>query len=146
MRRYGESKAHEKAKEQVANALRNKGFTVYIDSYPFECHTQKGPRTYWPDVYGQNYCSLDRNRADSGRCNEQDAPIQSGCRRIIVEIQGPKGHNTKLASSLDSGRLTDIRENHGSDIEYYEVFLKSKKSPNDIRNWSQADIEEELGL
>ena len=147
MRRYGESIVHEKAKEKVANALRDKGFTVHIDSYPFECQTEKGPRTYWPDVYAQNFCQFPahpntKRQDNTRRCNK----LQSSGRRIIVEVQGFAGHKSKAAFQADRLRISDIRSSHGTDIEHYEVHLNSRIGPLDIRSWTVADIEEHLRL
>jgi hypothetical protein len=141
MRRQGESRAHEQAKEKVANALRDKGFIVYIDSYPLSCQTEKGERTYWPDIYAENFClfgSRGNRLLDDGR--------SVGARRIIVEVQGFTGHQSKAAYSHDLARLRDIRESHGSDIETYAVYLNRRIGPLDIRRWTVDDIEEHLNI
>ena len=143
MRRYGESKAHEKQKERIAQILREHGWQVWTE-YPFSCSTEKGPRTYYADVYAQNYSSLDW-QLPLRRGDSRPAHIQDGSRRVILEVQGTKGHNTKLAHTNDRLRIADIRAAAGP-IEYKELFFKTRKSPNDIRNWSEADIAEELGL
>jgi hypothetical protein len=143
MRRWGESSQHEKQKERIGKILEAKGWRVSIDSQPFTCNTDKGERTYWPDVYAQNYELMGLARGDATM--EKKAASENGARRIIVEVQGPKGHNTKLAHGSDTQRYADIKAQYG-EIEYFEVYLKSKKSPNDIRNWTEQDICEELRL
>jgi hypothetical protein len=139
LKRYGESSQHEKAKNRIGAILSAQGWKVYVDCYAFECETAKGPRTYWPDVY-----------ATSPEYNETDGPgetaLQKRGRRVIVEIQGKGGHNTKLAQGLDLNRLDDIWSCHGYDIECFSFYLGKKKSTLDIRNWSDQDIREELGL
>jgi hypothetical protein len=148
MRRFGESRQHEAAKEKVANALRDKGFRVYIDSYPFSCQTEKGPRTYWPDVYAQNYSSLECRQGKIYKLDDTDggSRVQSGGRRIIVEVQGFKGHKSKAAFQADGLRIADIRNSYGNDIEYYTVYLNKRIGPLDIRRWTMDDIVEHLGL
>ncbi len=141
MRRYGESLAHEKAKEKVANALRDKGFTVHIDSYPLECKTEKGPRTYWPDVYAENFCFIGTVSVRHG-----DSKNTHGARRIIVEVQGPGSHHSKAAFAADRLRIQDIRDSHGSDIECFQVHLNRRIGPMDIRTWTRLDIAEHLNL
>jgi hypothetical protein len=138
MRRYGESTQHERGKERVGNILRAQGWRVWIDTYSFECQTDKGPRTYWPDVYAESEAFEVYRRSDLYQNQSRLGEKPPGARRIIVEIQGKGGHNTKLARSLDDGRLQDIRQSHGPDIEYFELF--------NIRGWSDQDIREELYL
>jgi hypothetical protein len=143
LRRYGESKVHEKAKDKVANALRDKGFTVYIDSYPFECKTEKGDRIYWPDVYAESPEYV--RRRDSKVVEKAEHTMEGGGRRIIVEVQGFKGHKSKHAYNDDRCRIQDIQASHGP-IEYYEVHLNHRLGPLDIRQWSVGDICEHLNL
>jgi hypothetical protein len=138
MRRYGESKAHEKAKDKIANVLRSYGFETFIE-YPFECKTNKGPRTYYGDVYAQNFCIL-------SWVTEVATTDKMGARRIIVEVESTGHHNTKAAFNHDKLRLQDIRKSHGSDIEYYVFTARRKKSPLDVRNWSDEEITKELRI
>lgn len=164
MRRYGESKAHDKQKERIAEILRGYGWEASTE-YPFEIPGHKYP--YWADVYAQNFCEVRSLRhkeqgvywsdihaqsftvphwaAVRNRLLQHDS-LSKGARRIVLEIQGPKGHNSKLAKTNDDLRIIEIRKEHGEDIEYREVYLKTKKSPNDIRNWSDEDISKELRL
>jgi hypothetical protein len=128
LKRYGESKAHEKAKEKVAHVLREAGWTTYVDCYSFGCQTDRGTRTYWPDIYAE--------RGD----------IQTGGRRIIVEVQGFKGHQSKAAFAADRLRIQDIHSSHGTDIEFFEVHLNRRIGPLDIRSWTVEDICEHLNL
>ena len=137
MRRYGESRQHEKAKERIGQLLRQAGFNVWVDTHPFECQTEKGPRTYWPDVYATNFCMLDSHES-------KDVAGQKGARRIMVEVSGFKGHKSKSAYFSDRARLQDIRSNHGP-IDYYEVRLGSSRHM-DVRSWSEADILEHLQI
>jgi hypothetical protein len=157
LRRFGESKAHEKAKDKIADVLRDRGFTCFVDSYPFECQTDKGERTYWPDVYAQNFCTLYYTSEKSAsisqgvprglvQSNRRNAEIQRCGRRIIVEIQGFKGHKSKAAFHGDRLRIQDIRDSHGSDIECFQVHLNSRIGPLDIRSWTRLDIEEFLNI
>lgn len=149
MRRYGESEAHERQKERVGRIIAAKGWEVYVDCKEFKCETAKGERTYWPDIYAQNYCSLDTRRANTDRLYGSSAggkSLQADGRRIIVEIQGKGGHNTKLAFNSDKLRVQDIRQSHGGDIAYKDLQCRNTKSPLDIRNWTDEEIAEELGI
>jgi hypothetical protein len=147
LRRYGESKAHEAAKIRIGEILSAQGWKVYVDSYSFECETAKGPRTYWPDVYAESPEYQTMGSAQYYQTKRLGAAaLQRRGRRIIVEIQGKGGHNTKLAFNSDRLRIQDIWESHGFDIEYYDLTVRKKGSVLDIRNWSDQDIREELGL
>ena len=140
MRRYGESKAHDEQKERIAKILRDRGWAASTE-YPFEIPGHKYP--YWADVYAQNFNIPYWAPARSNVLYPNR--LSKGARRAILEIQGPKGHNTKLARTLDDLRIEDICNAYG-DIEYFEVFLNKRNSPNDIRNWTTEDIAEELRL
>jgi len=159
LRRYGESKAHEKAKERVGEILRAGGYQVWIDTYSFECKTPKGPRTYWPDVYAESadYQAIKKQRTTQGSADvygenrkyRQYASSKArhtirrarpaGARRIIVEIQGFKGHNS---TTKDQNRIADIRAHYGHDIEYVPLLLSAVQS----RTTDDELIKEELGI
>src|SRR4030095_5340992 len=96
MKRFGEAKQHYQQKERIGALLREKGFNVWVDCYPIDCQTEKGPRTYWPDVYAENFCfyPLFPNTPATISIGTK---LQSGGRRIIVEVQGFKGHKSKAA-------------------------------------------------
>lgn len=138
MRRYGESKTHEKAKERIGEILSAQGWKVWVDTYAFECETAKGPRTYWPDVYAESPEYSDPLLGGAGH-----GVAKTGARRIIVEVQGSKGkgnHSTKIHRGKDKNRMDDIWACHGFDIIYYPLHLWA------IKGASDEDIREELGL
>jgi hypothetical protein len=139
MRRYGESKQHYQQKERIGALLREKGFNVWVDCYPIDCQTEKGKRTYWPDVYAENFSMLQPY-------DGQVIAGQKGTRRIVVEVQGFKGHKSKAAFESDRLRIADIRSSHGQDIESFNVTLGRRKAAMDIRNWSDDDILQELRI
>ena len=162
MRRYGESKAHDKQKERIAEILRGYGWEASTE-YPFEIPGHKYP--YWADVYAQNFCSVIYPRAvTKSGANVyaqnfsiphwaavrngvlQHDSLSQGARRIVLEVEGKRGHNSKAARDNNDLRVRDIRASHGKNIEYFEVYLRRKKSINDIRNWTAKDIAEELRL
>lgn len=151
MRRFGESKQHDQQKERIGQAAKEKGWNVEIDTKEFKIPGKEKP--YIADVYGENFSAINYTiggihrqlLGDGGRL-KGIPEYARGMRRFVIELQGFEGHNTRLAYQLDQIRIGQIREFYGSDIEYFEFYLRSNRSANDVRNYSKEDIQEHLKL
>ena len=116
---YLGSDRHKRAKRQVADVLRSKGFEVYGDKdNEFAIIRPEGQGAYYLDVYAFN-----------------------SKRGIVVEIDGYKGHRTKRAILKDTHRANWIKKMLR--VELYRFnFSQLKDMDNDtIANEMQISCE-----
>lgn len=113
-----ESPQHERGKLRLCKIFEHCGFRTECEKR-FPCFVELGKIRYRYQV---------------------DVYATRAARRIIVEIDGYKGHKTTYAYTKDQLRIRRIRERYGTDIETYRFTLGR------LSKWTDQEIATEMKL